>query len=159
MKFVGGTVITVMLVAAIALAAASSARGDTSSAVAKPASRSIQEARFLRTVDRQRTANLVTGDLTYYAGSHVDYTCDVDVIVRSGVILGQCGSDAEPIDLFVKLPTAHLRVGDRLRVLGIMEPPATWADVMGHTVYYAFVRAIFVDQLPKETHRNASASL
>jgi hypothetical protein len=116
---------------------------------AKPATRATQEARFLRTVDPSRTANFVTGDLTRYAGTHVAYICDVDTVVRAGVILGQCGSDAEPIDLFVRLPTDHLRVGDRLRVLGIMEPPATWADVMGHTVYYAFVRAMFVDTVKK----------
>jgi len=114
----------------------------------QPASRKAQEARFLRTVDRHQTANLVTGDLPYYTGSHVDYVCEVDSIVRSGVILGQCGSEAEPTDLFVRLPTEHVRLGDRLRVLGVMEPPATWADVMGHVVYYAFVRAVFVDPMP-----------
>ena len=79
--------------------------------------------------------------LTAFAGTHVAYTCDVDVIVRPGVILGQCGSEAEPLDLFVELPTAKLHVGQRLRVLGIMDRPASWADISGHTVYYAFVKA------------------
>jgi hypothetical protein len=50
--------------------------------------------------------------------------------------------------LFVKFPTEHLRMGERLRVLGVMEAPATWVDVTGHSVYYAFVRAVFVDPLP-----------
>jgi hypothetical protein len=52
------------------------------------------------------------------------------------------------MDLFVKLPTQHVRMGERFRVLGIMEAPATWADVTGHTVYYAFLRAVFVDPIP-----------
>jgi hypothetical protein len=137
------------VLAASALAAVLPAQAQASASGAKAQSRAAREARFLRNVDPHRTANLVTGDLSYYTGSHVDYVCDVDTIVRSGVILGQCGSEAEPIDLFVRLPTAHLRVGARLRVLGIMEPPATWADVMGHTVYYAFVRAVFVDAIVK----------
>ena len=68
--------------------------------------------------------------------------------MRPGIILGQCGADAEPMDLFVKLPTQHVRMGERFRVLGIMEAPATWADVTGHTVYYAFLRAVFVDPIP-----------
>jgi hypothetical protein len=122
--------------------------GPTASAQSAAAlSRPVQEARFLRSVDREKSANLVTGDLSRYTGSRVDYQCAVDAIVRPGVILGQCGSEAEPIDLFVRLPTEHVRVGQRLRILGIMEAPVTWADVMGHTVYYAFLRAVFVDPL------------
>jgi hypothetical protein len=111
-------------------------------------SRAAQEARFLRTVDRQDTANLVTGDLAYYTGRHVDYQCNVDSVVRPGVILGQCGSEAEPIDLFVRLPTTDLHAGNRLRILGVMESPVSWTDVTGHNVYFAFLRAIFVDRLP-----------
>ncbi len=139
--------IVVLTAAASYSAYLASARAESSAPLVKPVSRAAQEARFLRSVDRQNTANLVTGDLSYYTGSHVAYTCDVDTIVRPGVILGQCGSEAEPIDLFVRLSTAHLRTGDRLRVLGIMEQPASWADVMGHTVYYAFLRAVFVDRV------------
>lgn len=111
------------------------------------ASRPVQEAAFLRTVDPRDTANVVTGDLVHYAGTHVAYACDVDNVVRAGVILGQCGSAAEPLDLFIHLPTSHVHTGDRLSVLGIMEPPAAWTDVSGHTVYYAFVKAIFVNRL------------
>jgi hypothetical protein len=109
--------------------------------------RSNAEAAFLRTVNPRNTANVVTGDLSAYAGTHVAYTCVVDAIVREDVILGQCGSEAEPMDLFVRLPTAHLRFGERLRVLGILERPASWADITGHTVYYAFLRAVHVDHL------------
>ena len=109
--------------------------------------RGEQEAAFLRTVDVRNTANVVTGDLTTSVGTHVDYRCDVDRIVRSGVILGQCGGEAEPMDLFVELPTSHLREGDHLRILGVMERPASWSDITGHTVYYAFVRAVFVDRV------------
>jgi hypothetical protein len=120
--------------------------GATASA-ATATQRADQEAAFLRTVNPRNTANVVTGDLAAYASTHVAYTCVVDSIVRDGVILGQCGSDAEPMDLFVRVPTAHLRAGDRLRILGILERPASWADVTGHTVYYAFLRAVYVDRL------------
>jgi hypothetical protein len=125
----------------------SNARRPTTSSAVRPPSRAVQEARFLRSVDPQKSANLVTGDLSFYTGSHVDYECSVDTIVRPGTILGQCGSEAEPIDLFVRLPTAHLRVGERLRILGVMDAPASWTDVTGHTVYYAFLHAVFVDSL------------
>jgi hypothetical protein len=111
------------------------------------AQRSDQEAAFLRTVNPRNTANVVTGDLAAYAGTHVAYTCVVDAIVRDGVILGQCGSEAEPMDLFVRVPTQRLRFGERLRILGVLERPASWADVTGHTVYYAFLRAVYVDHL------------
>jgi len=138
----------VMLGAALALAAPSAACAQSSAPAEKVPSRSVQEARFLRSVDRQNTASRVTGDLSNYTGSRVAYVCAVDEIVRPGIILGQCGADAEPMDLFVKLPTQHVRMGERFRVLGIMEAPATWADVTGHTVYYAFLRAVFVDPIP-----------
>ncbi len=101
----------------------------------------------MRTVDPKNTANVVTGDLTTSVGTHVAYACEVDSIVRPGVILGQCGGEAEPTDLFIKLSTEHLRVGDRLRVLGILERPASWSDITGHTVYYAFLRAVYVDHI------------
>ncbi len=105
-----------------------------------------QQAAFLRTVDRHDTANLVTGDLVHYAGTHVAYVCDVDNVVKTGLILGQCGSDAEPIDFFIHLPTAGLHKGERLQILGVLENPAMWTDVNGHTVYYAFIKALFVNR-------------
>ena len=102
---------------------------------------------FLRTVDPRNTANVVTGDLTTSVGTHVAYACDVDTIVRPGVILGQCGGVAEPMDLFIKMPTEHLRAGEHLRVFGILKRPASWSDITGHTVYYAFLRAVYVDRI------------
>jgi hypothetical protein len=97
-------------------------------------SRSRQEAAFLRTVDRQRTASVVTGDLSFYAGTHVAYACDVDAVLRKGVVLGQCGPEEEPVDLFIEMPDARVKSGQRVRVLGILESPIPWTDVFGHTV-------------------------
>ncbi len=142
---------TAAVALAVALAlAAPSARADSSAPAGKAPTRSDQEARFLRAVDRQNSVGRVTGDLSSSVGSRVAFVCAVDGIVRRGIILGQCGPIAEPMDLFVKLPTEHLRMGERLRVLGVMETPATWVDVTGHPVYYAFVRAVFVDPLPRQ---------
>jgi hypothetical protein len=124
---------------ALALAAPSAAHAQSTAPAEKALSRSV---------DRQNTASRVTADLSSYTGSRVAYVCAVDGIVRPGIILGQCGTDAEPMDFFVKLPTQHVRMGERFRVLGIMEAPATWADVTGHTIYYAFLRAVFVDPIP-----------
>ena len=90
--------------------------------------------------------NVVTGDLSTAVGKHVAYSCEVTSIVLPGVIIGQCG-DAEPAGLFIRMATAGVRVGDRLRVLGIVERPGSWSDVTGHTVYYAFLRAVFVDRV------------
>jgi hypothetical protein len=137
----------VALAVALALAAPS-ARAQSTSPAVKALSRGVQEARFLRAVDRQNSLSRVTGDLSSSTGSRVAFVCAVDEIVGREIILGQCGSDAEPTDLFVKLPTEHLRMGERLRVLGVMEAPATWVDVTGHPVYYGFVHAVFVDPLP-----------
>ncbi len=106
----------------------------------------VREAAFMRTVDRQKTAYVVTGDLVHYAGTHVAYTCEVDRIVQPGVILGDCGTEAEPMDLFVHIATGRLHAGERLKILGVMEPPATWTDISGHTVYYAFMKAVFVER-------------
>ncbi len=133
---------------ALALAAPSAAHAQSTAPAEKALSRSVEEARFLHSIDRQNTASRVTADLSSYTGSRVAYVCAVDGIVRPGIILGQCGTDAEPMDLFVKLPTQHVRMGERFRVLGIMEAPAAWADVTGHTIYYAFLRAVFVDPIP-----------
>jgi hypothetical protein len=104
-----------------------------SQAVPAP-SRSRQEAAFLRTVNRKRTASVITGDLPSYAGSHVAYTCDVDEVHRKGVIVGQCGPEAEPVGLFIEMPNVRVQTGQRVRVLGILEPPVPWTDIFGHTV-------------------------
>jgi hypothetical protein len=132
-------------VRALLLAAAIIITMTPAARAAQLPARSVQEAAFLKTVNPLHTANVVTGDLVAFTGKHVAYVCEVDQIVRAGVILGQCGSDAEPMDLFVELPTAGLRMGQRLRVLGILEHPASWTDLWGHTVYYAFLKAVFVD--------------
>ncbi len=92
-------------------------------------------------------ANAITGDLPHQAGRAVAYYCGVETIVKPGVIIGQCGPDQETVDVFVKLPTGKLKVDDRLRVLGVVETPAQWSDITGHTVYYAIVRAVYVDRL------------
>jgi hypothetical protein len=129
---------------AILLGMALASVGPAAALASQPSLRA-REAAFLQTVDRQKTAYVVTGDLVRYAGTHVAYTCEVDNIVRPGLILGQCGSEQEPMDLFVRVSTGKLHDGERLRILGVMERPAMWTDIMGHTVYYAFMRAIFVD--------------
>jgi hypothetical protein len=103
-----------------------------------------READFLRTVDPHNTAYVVTGDLVRFAGTHVAYVCGIDSMVQRGLVLADCGTEAEPMDLFVHLPTAGLHVGERLRILGVIERPAQWTDLMGHTVYYAFMKALYV---------------
>jgi hypothetical protein len=110
-------------------------------------SRAQQESAFLKVVDAQSNADAVAGNLMGAVGKHVDYECWVEQVVREGIMIGQCGNPDEPIDVFVKLPTDHLKIGDHLRVLGVIEQPAVWADVTGHPVYYAFMRAVFVDRM------------
>jgi hypothetical protein len=131
----------------LALSLVVAAASPAPAADVTPPSRAIQEAAFMKSVDPRQTANVVTGDLVAFAGKHVAYTCAVDGIVRAGVILGQCGSEAEPMDLFVELPTSQIHLGDRLRVLGVLERPVQWTDLWGHTVYYAFLKAHFVDRI------------
>ncbi len=63
------------------------------------------------------------------------------------MVVGQCGPDEEPVDVYLKLPPGNWRVGQTVRVLGILDTPASWSDVSGHTIYYPFVRAVFVDRL------------
>jgi len=111
--------------------------------------RAAQEAAFMRVVDPRNTADAVTGDLMAMAGKHVAYDCYVEEVIRDGVMIGQCGNPDEPIDVFVKLATAHLKINDHLHVLGVLEQPAVWSDVTGHVVYYAFLRAVFVHRLRK----------
>jgi hypothetical protein len=139
----------IVLAALCASAGASVAAGTAPSPSPSPASRRNAEAAFLRTVDSRYNANYVTGDLPRYAGKHVAYTCTVDAIVDATLMLGQCGSPDEPVDLYVRVVTANLRVRDQLRVLGVLEKPVPWTDIFGHTVYYAFVRAVFADKLSR----------
>jgi hypothetical protein len=106
----------------------------------------VREAAFLRTVDRHNTAYVVTGDLVRFTGTHVAYDCGIDSIVQKGLTLSDCGTEAEPMDLFVRMPTAGIHVGERVRVLGVIERPAQWTDLMGHTVYYAFLKALYVER-------------
>jgi hypothetical protein len=146
-RYVIAAALSVAILGAAATAAESTPVSQIRAAPANAQAKlRLQEAAFLRTVDRQNTANVVTGDLVHYAGTHVAYICDVDNVVKPGLILGQCGSEAEPMDLFVHLSTTGIRVGDRLEVLGVMEQPAMWTDITGHTVYYAFLKAIFVNR-------------
>jgi hypothetical protein len=75
----------------------------------------VQEAAFLRTVGRRNTANVVTADLQRFAGTHIAYVCDVDRIVKPGLILGECGSTAEPLDLVIRHVDRHHRAHRVLR--------------------------------------------
>ncbi len=130
-----------VLVPALALSAA------LAQAASPPPTRAQQERAFMKAVDASMTADAAVGNLMAAAGKHVAYECYVEQVIRDGVMIGQCGDPDEPIDVFVKLGTAHLRIGDHLRVLGVIEQPAVWSDVTGHPVYYAFLRAAFVDRL------------
>jgi hypothetical protein len=75
----------------------------------------VREAAFLRTVDRHNTAYVVTGDLVRFTGTHVAYDCGIDSIVQKGLTLSDCGTEAEPMDLFVRMP----------------RPGFTWANESG----------------------------
>jgi hypothetical protein len=124
------------------------ARGAAQTAPAISPSRAHAEALFMRTVDMATDdANATVGNLQKNAGKHVAFDCWVEQVVRDGVMIGQCGNPDEPIDVYVELPTAGLHIDDHLRVLGVMMPPAEWSDVTGHPMYYAFLRAVFVDHV------------
>lgn len=109
------------------------------------ATRTKAEAAFMKSVQLQNTANAVTSDLLDYSGTRVVMRCTIEQIVAKDVMIGQCGKDVEPVDLYLEAATAHRRRGDILRVLGTVDPPIGWTDVWGHTIYYPFVRARFVD--------------
>jgi hypothetical protein len=132
-------IVPALLLFTTLIAAASQTPGTT---------RAHDEALFLRTVDAATNdANATVGNLQGNAGKHVAFDCYVEQVVRDGVMIGQCGNPDEPIDVFVKLPTTGLKIDDHLRVLGVMEQPAEWSDVTGHPIYYAFLRAIYVDRV------------
>jgi hypothetical protein len=153
------------VVAALALASAAAACAHTepspspsaATAAAVPVakatphlSRARQEAIFARSINRENTADRVTGDLSAFAGAHVRYDCDVEDVVGPHTILGQCGADVEPVDLFINMPPMRLHKGDRWRILGTLLEPVPTTDIGGHTVFYAFVQAMFVDPAPPE---------
>lgn len=110
------------------------------------AATSAAERHFERSVARL-SANEITANLPGNVGKHVAFDCEINAIVDAGSIVGQCGKDIEPVDLYVHLHTAGLRVGQRLRILGEMEPPAQWVDINGHSWFTGFVRARYVHHL------------
>lgn len=109
--------------------------------------RRAQEAVFMRSVNRHLSAEDMTANVLAHTGEHVAYTCEIEEIERPGIAVGQCGPVAEPVDLYLKLPPGPWRVHQKLRVLGILDAPASWSDVSGHTIYYPFVKAVFVDRI------------
>ncbi len=133
--------------AAAALAAIAGLTVGAAAANAAAAKPTLAEAAFLRTVNPRLSANVVTSNLTYFAGTHVAYACEIQHVVQAGVALGDCGTSEEPVSLFIHLPTAHLREGQNVRVVGVMETPVSWTTVTGRTVYYAFLKALYVDRL------------
>jgi hypothetical protein len=146
-----GRVLAVALAACVVMLAGVRVTVATAAAVRDPipdlpAARRAQEAAFLRTVDPLLTADRMTSDVLAYVHAHVAFICEVEELTRPGVVVGQCGTEGEPVDLYLKLPgTWHKN--EKLRVLGIMDTPASWSDVDGHTIYYPFVRAVYVDRL------------
>ncbi len=128
---------------AIALATVALAAGAGNASAAQ--SRAAEEAAFLNGVDRNETANAMTGNVPYFTGSKIKLRCTVEAIVGPGVMVAQCGKEVEPVDIYVRAATEHRHAGDVLRVLGVVDTPGSWTDLMGHTVYYPIVNARFVD--------------
>jgi hypothetical protein len=110
-----------------------------------PQSRAAERA-YLRTVS-PLTANDVTANLRGVVGKHVAFVCEIVSIVDRGTMIGQCGKEIEPVDLYVHMPTGDAKTGQRFRVIGEMETPSMWVDVSGHPWYTGFVKARFVDRL------------
>ena len=108
--------------------------------------RRAQEAAFMRLVKPNETVEDMTSNVLAHTGEHVAYICRIEELTRPGTVVGQCGPDEEPVDVYLRL-TGTWRIGERIRVLGILDTPASWSDVSGHTIYYPFVRPIFVDRL------------
>ena len=110
------------------------------------AERRAKEAAFIRTVKPNLTADAMTSDVLGHVGDRVAFICEIEELTRPGVVVGQCGSEGEPVDLYLKLPGSW-REHERVRVLGTMDTPSSWSDVGGHTIYYPFVNVIFADRL------------
>ena len=91
----------------------------------------------------------MTANLRGVVGKRVAFVCEIVSIVDRGTMIGQCGKEIEPVDIYVHMPTVHEKTGERVRVLGEMETPAMWVDVSGHPWYTAFVKARFVDHLSR----------
>jgi hypothetical protein len=111
-----------------------------------PAHMSTPERAYARTI-APASANEVTANLIKNIGKHVAFICTVTAIVHPDTMIGQCGRDAEPIDMYVLTPTAGYHVGTKLRVLGEMAPPGQWVDVTGHSWFTPFVKAKFADRI------------
>lgn len=141
------------LVAAFAFAAA----GGGANAAVKPLAvtdpipylapdRRAKEAAFMRTVRPNLTADAMTSNVLGHVGERVAFICEIEELTRPGVVVGQCGSEGEPVDLYLEL-AGTWRVHEKLRVLGTMDTPSSWSDVGGHTIYYPFVNVGFADRL------------
>jgi hypothetical protein len=137
----------VLLAAAILTLASSSIAADAATAPPISAERRAQETAFMRSVKPNQTANAMTGNVLAHVGERVAYMCRIEEVTRPPVVVGQCGAESEPVDLYLKLPPGHWRLGDKVRVLGILDTPASWSDIGGHTVYYPFVKAVFADRI------------
>jgi hypothetical protein len=118
---------------------------STSAALA-PAHMSASERAYARTI-APASANEVTANLIKNIGKRVAFICTVTAIVHPDTMIGQCGRDAEPIDMYVLTPTKGYTVGTKLRVLGEMAPPGQWVDVTGHSWFTPFVKAKFADRI------------
>ena len=104
------------------------------------------ERAYLRTVT-PLTANEVTANLRGVVGKRVAFVCEIVTVVDRGTMIGQCGKDIEPVDIYVHMPTSGTKTGQRVRVIGEMETPSMWVDVSGHPWYTGFVKAHFVDRI------------
>lgn len=104
------------------------------------------ERAYLHTVTTL-TANDVTSNLRGVVGKRVSWNCEIVSVVDRATMIGQCGKDTEPVDIYVHMPTNGTRPGERFHIVGEMETPAMWVDVVGHPWYTAFVKARFFDRL------------
>ena len=127
---------------AIALATVALAAGAGNASAAQ--SRAAEEAAFLNGVDRNETANAMTGDVPYFTGSKIKLRFTVEAIVGPGVMVAQCGKRSNRSTSTCAPRTEHRHAGDVLRVLRVVDT-LFWTDLMGHTVYYPIVNARFVD--------------
>jgi hypothetical protein len=135
-----------VLRATVAMALALAAQlAHPGSAGASTPPESAAERAFARTASTMN-AHEITGNLARYTGTHVNFHCTVTAIVDSETMIGQCGRDNEPVDLYVMTRTAGLRIGRKVRVLGEMLVPSQWTDVTGHTWYTPMVKADFLDR-------------